>query len=197
MTSTPVAGRDDDAAAWGSQMDAVVGDVHHELRNQLALVLGNADVLRLKLEGAPVARYADEVVSAAARCAGLVERFFQLLRAQPAGRCRVEVLRAVGEALELYEGPVRRHGVEVVYAVHEAAPDAYADPAILRRALAVAVGRTCEQLRRLPAPRRLCVTTRPEQEGRRIVIEIAQAGGDGPVATLDLPAAGADGGRDG
>ena len=101
-------------------MSELLAGVAHELNNPLAVVIGQAALLRRDAGGGPLATRADKIEQAAERCVRIVRNFLALARQQQPTRTAFSLNRAVEEALELLTYSLRTAGVEVVL---ELAPD--------------------------------------------------------------------------
>jgi C4-dicarboxylate-specific signal transduction histidine kinase len=158
--------------------DRVTACLRHELANQMALVLGNADLLRLKLQGTPDARSAEDLTAAADRAVRLVEHFLGMLR--PPERVQVALPAMVEQAVDLYARALRRDAVEVVYAMDEPEYSVYADPHRLRLLLVTMVARAHEGLQTARRPRDLTIAVRAGSDPGSVVVEMACPAGPGP-----------------
>jgi hypothetical protein len=144
----------------------------------MALVLGNADLLRLKLQGTPDARPAEDLTAAAARAVGLVEHFLGMLR--PPERAEVALRSIVDEAVDLYARKLARDGVQVAHAGDDPDVRVYADPHRLRLVLVTMVARAHEALQTSRRPRRLTIAVRAGSDPCSVVVEMVCPAGAGP-----------------
>jgi PAS domain S-box-containing protein len=90
------------------KMEAVgrlAGGIAHDFNNILGGILGYAEMLAENAPvGSPLKRYADNVLTGANRASALVEQILSYSRTQRGQRVPVELVRVVGESLELVRG---------------------------------------------------------------------------------------------
>src|SRR5262245_48473962 len=83
----------------------LAGGIAHDFNNILGGILGYAEMLAENAPvGSPLKRYADNVLTRANRASGLVAQILSYSRSQRGKRAPVDLVRVVGEALELVRG---------------------------------------------------------------------------------------------
>jgi nitrogen-specific signal transduction histidine kinase len=83
----------------------LAGGIAHDFNNILGGILGYAEMLAENAPaGSPLKRYADNVLTGANRASGLVAQILSYSRSQRGKRGPVDLVRVVGEALELVRG---------------------------------------------------------------------------------------------
>jgi signal transduction histidine kinase len=162
-------------------MGTLLASVAHELNNPLAVVLGQANLLRRDAGGGPLAVRADKIEKAAERCARIVANFLALARQRPPERKRVALRPLVEAALELLAYSLQLDGVEVRLELADDAPRVEADGHQLQQVLINLFTNAHHSLRETPPPRRLTVRTRFDSDRRRMVLEVADSGRGVPV----------------
>lgn len=157
-------------------MGSLLASVAHELNNPLSVVLGHAQLLRLKVEP-PALHGVEKVVEAAERCARVVKHFLALARQQPPERRQVDLCQTVRDAAELLEYPLRVDSVEVLLDLAPDLPTIWADPDQLHQVVVNLVMNAHQAVCGTPRPRRLTITTRWfDVSGPRVSLEVADTG---------------------
>jgi signal transduction histidine kinase len=158
-------------------MGQLLAGVSHELNNPLAVVIGQAALLRESAGEGPHAARAEKIVKAAERCGRIVRSFLALARQQPVERRPVSLNQVVQEAMELLAYPLRVDSVEVQLALAPALPDVWADPNQLHQVVVNLVSNAHHAMRAAPPPRRVTVSTRVAPEPPpRVQLEVDDTG---------------------
>jgi PAS domain S-box-containing protein len=156
-------------------MGTLLASVAHELNNPLAVVVGQANLLRRAAGEGPLAARADKIEKAAERCARIVANFLALARQRPPERQRVMVNNVVREALELLAYSLRMDNIELQLELAASLPPLWADPHQLHQVIVNLVTNAQHALRGKASPRRIGVTTRLCPNGR-LILEVADSG---------------------
>jgi two-component system NtrC family sensor kinase len=157
-------------------MGALLAGVAHELNNPLAVVLGQAELLRQQTEGSPLAARAARISRASERCARIVKNFLALARQHPPERQTVRLNPIVREAVELLAYPLRVDDVEVVCNLADDLPPLWADPNQLHQVVVNLLTNARDALHTAPPPRRLTLTTGLDALRQHLMLEVADTG---------------------
>jgi signal transduction histidine kinase len=159
-----------------SAMGQLLAGVAHELNNPLAVVSGQAHLLRRNPEGPSAVVRAERISTAADRCVRIVRNFLALARERPPERADVDLNAVVRDAVELLAYELRTDSVEVRL---EAAPDLSrinADPHQLHQVVVNLVANAHQAMREVPAPRTLTLTTRAIPSGQGVQLVVTDTG---------------------
>jgi signal transduction histidine kinase len=156
-------------------MGFVVSAAAHELSSPLAVISGNAALLRESGLGDLVAEQAARIGEAADCCAHVVDGLLGLARRRPPSRQMVSLNEIVRGALPLLSYQFRVHEVEVALDLSPELPPLWADPHQLGQVVVNLSANADQAMRRTPRPRRLRVATRPLPP-RRVLLEVADSG---------------------
>jgi signal transduction histidine kinase len=157
-------------------MGSLLAGVAHELNNPLAVLSGQAQLLRATVSDPAVVRRADQIEDAARRCVRIVRNFLALARQQPPERRDTLLNDVVRGAVELLAYELRTDGVEVVLDLADSVPVLWADPHQLHQVLVNLMANAHQAMRRSQQPRRLVLTTRHQPERGRVQLEVADTG---------------------
>jgi two-component system NtrC family sensor kinase len=157
-------------------MGELLAGVAHELNNPLAVVVGQANLLKRAAGQSPYAERTEKINKAAERCARIVRNFLALARQNPPERSRVALNQVVQEALELVAYTLRVDGVEVQLDLSNDLPALWADAHQLHQVVVNLITNAHHALRGSPAPRRVTVTTQYEAARARVRLEISDTG---------------------
>ncbi len=167
-----------------ASMGQLLAGVAHEMNNPLAVVLGQAGVLREALGGGPHADRAEKIVRAADRCARIVRNFLALARSQPPERHLADLNEIVREALELMAYPLRVDDVTVTLDLARDLPVITADPHQLHQVVVNLVSNSHQAMRRADPPRRLMIETRHDQAAAQLCLIVTDSGPGIPAEVL-------------
>jgi signal transduction histidine kinase len=157
-----------------STMGQLLAGVAHELNNPLAVVLGQAHLLRETGRGGP--ERAAKIITAAERCARIVRNFLALARDRPPERSATSVNAVVRDAVELLAYELRSDGIEIQLALADDVPLIWADPHQLYQVVVNLVANAYHAMRQAPAPRRLTVTTTFDAPTSRCRLTVTDTG---------------------
>jgi PAS domain S-box-containing protein len=157
-------------------MGSLLAGVAHELNNPLAVVMGQATMLRQAAAGGPLETRAQRIVKAADRCARIVRNFLALARQRKPEQREVRLNEVVEEAVELLAYPLRVDEVSVTLDLDAELPVLQADPQQLHQLVVNLVSNALQALREVSTPRQLRCTTRHDRARGRIFIEVADNG---------------------
>ncbi|HYS17597.1 MAG TPA: response regulator [Candidatus Binatia bacterium] len=157
-------------------MGSLLAGVAHELNNPLAIVMGQAHLLRGGAKDAALIQRADKILAGADRCARIVRNFLALARQRPPERSEMHLDLIVQEAIELLGYDLRTSNVEVVLDLADELPVVWADAHQLHQVVVNLVANAVQAMRPMDAGRRLVITTRSEREPARISLAVADSG---------------------
>jgi signal transduction histidine kinase len=157
-------------------MGSLLAGVAHELNNPLAILTGQAYLLRETAADPAVKRRADKIEQAADRCVRVVRNFLALARQRPPERTDVWVHQVVDGAVELLAYELRSDGVDIAVEIPPGLPTLSADPHQLHQVLVNLIANAHQVLRRRPPPRRIAISARHDAERGRVRLEVADTG---------------------
>jgi signal transduction histidine kinase/ActR/RegA family two-component response regulator len=179
LTPIEMARRGFEARLLEAEKLAAIGSVlsagAHELSNPLAVILGNAALMRESDLGEPAAEQAGRIVEAGEHCGRIVDSLLGLARQHAPDRQMVSLNEVVRGALPLLSYQFRVHEVEVALDLAPELPPLWADPHQLRQVVVNLSANADQAMRHAPPPRRLRVATRPLPT-RRVLLEVADNG---------------------
>ena len=155
-------------------MGSLLAGVAHELNNPLAVVMGQAHLLRSRATDPSLVQRADKITAGADRCARIVRNFLALARQRPPERTEVRVNRVVQEAVELLGYELRTDNVEVALELAEDLPVVWADGHQLHQVVVNLLANAHQAMRHMDAERRITIRTRLERE--RLLLEVIDTG---------------------
>jgi signal transduction histidine kinase len=157
-------------------MGSLLAGVAHELNNPLAIVMGQAHLLRSGAQEPAVVQRAEKILAGADRCARIVRNFLALARQQPPERTPVGLHSIVHEAIELLGYDLRTSNVEVVLSLADDVPAVWADGHQVHQVIVNLVVNAIQAMRPIETQRRLAIATRVAGEPGRVVIEVTDSG---------------------
>jgi len=157
-------------------MGSLLAGVAHELNNPLAILMGQALLLKESAGDGPFAARATKIGTAAERCARIVRNFLSLARQRPTERGAVHLNAVVHEALELLAYEMRTDSVDVLSDLAEGLPPLWADGHQLHQVLVNLMTNAHHAMRKAPGPRRITVTTALDATRRRAQLTIGDTG---------------------
>jgi signal transduction histidine kinase len=157
-------------------MGSLLAGVAHELNNPLAIVMGQAHLLRGSAREPALIQRAEKILAGADRCARIVRNFLALARQQPPERGDVRVNLIVHETIELLGYDLRTSNVEVVLDLADDVPATWADGHQMQQVVVNLLANAIQAMRPIETPRRLTITTRLERAPARICVEVADSG---------------------
>src|SRR5207245_8370356 len=157
-------------------MGSLLAGVAHELNNPLAVVMGQAHLLRSRATDPSLVQRADKITAGADRCARIVRNFLALARQRPPERTEVRVNRVVQEAVELLGYELRTDNVEVALELAEDLPVVWADGHQLHQVVVNLLANAHQAMRHMDAERRITIRTRLAREPARLLLEVIDTG---------------------
>ncbi|OLC14356.1 MAG: hypothetical protein AUH29_10355 [Candidatus Rokubacteria bacterium 13_1_40CM_69_27] len=157
-------------------MGSLLAGVAHELNNPLAVLMGQAHLLRELAKDSALVQRAEKIHAAAERCARIVRNFLALARQRPPERGDVRLNQVAREAVELLAYELRTSSVEVTLDLAEDLPTLWADSHQLHQVVVNLVGNAHQAMRHLASPRRIVFTTRLDPTRHRVRLEVADTG---------------------
>jgi signal transduction histidine kinase len=155
-------------------MGSLLAGVAHELNNPLAVLIGQAHLLREAVPDDAIRQRAEKIGAAAERCGRIVKNFLAIARQRPPERGDVFLNQVVHEAVELLAYELQTDDVEVVFDLAEDLPVLWADAHQLHQVVVNLVANAHQAMRRAAAARRIRLTTRLDRD--RVWLEIADTG---------------------
>ncbi len=157
-------------------MGSLLAGVAHELNNPLAVVMGQAHLLRGMATDRSLIERADKITAAADRCARIVKNFLALARQRPPERTDVRLDEVVREAVELLAYELRTSNVEVVLELAGDLPVVWADAHQLHQVVVNLLANAHQAMRHMDAERRITIRTRLAREPARLLLEVIDTG---------------------
>ena len=157
-------------------MGSLLAGVAHELNNPLAIVMGQAHLLRNGAREPALIQRAEKILAGADRCARIVRNFLALARQRPPERKEVWLNLIVQEAVELLGYDLRTSNVEVVLNLADGVPVVWADGHQIHQVVVNLVVNAIQAMRPVETQRRLAITPRVEGEPARVSIEVTDSG---------------------
>jgi GAF domain-containing protein len=105
----------------------LVAGVAHELNNPLTIVMGQAELLRLKSAGPLVAEKLEKITRGAARAARIVKELQTFARPQPAQLTAVQLTDVLERVVALREETLRVSGISLVQDIASGLPAVWGD----------------------------------------------------------------------
>jgi signal transduction histidine kinase len=161
-------------------MGSLLAGVAHELNNPLAILSGQAQLLRETVEPQQIARRSDKIYEAADRCVRIVRNFLALARQRPPERADMRLNQVVRGAVELLAYELRTDGIDVVLDLADDVPVLWADSHQLHQVVVNLVANAHQAMRgnrgARTGPRTIALTTRHDAEGARVRLEVTDTG---------------------
>src|SRR5467141_3582396 len=162
-------------------MGSLLAGVAHELNNPLAVVMGQAMLLRESAANSPFAARADKIHAASERCARIVKNFLALARSRPPERGPVALDSVVTQAVELLAYELRTSSVEVKVRLSESVPVFLADGHQLHQVIVNLLANAHHAMRQSSGLRRITLATGFDPATARVRLTITDTGPGIPV----------------
>jgi CheY-like chemotaxis protein/nitrogen-specific signal transduction histidine kinase len=166
-------------------MGSLLAGVAHELNNPLAVVIGQAHLLRMAVTEDSLIQRAERISGSADRCGRIVRNFLALARQQPPEHSEVRLNKIVQEVVELLAYDLRTSGVQVALTLAENLPVTWADGHQLHQVVVNLVANAHQAMRRMEGTRRIAITTQCAGDPPRLHLEVADTGPGIPAAIRD------------
>ena len=157
-------------------MGSLLAGVAHELNNPLAVVMGQAMLLRESAAESPFATRGGKIYAAAERCARIVRNFLGLARNRPPERGPVALNSVVAQAVELLAYELRSSDVEVELRLSDAVPVLHADGHQLHQVVVNLISNAHQAMRHATGPRRITLASDVDPATARVRLSIADTG---------------------
>src|SRR6266481_6261771 len=157
-------------------MGSLLAGVAHELNNPLAIVMGQAMLLRESAANSPFAARADKIHAASERCARIVKNFLALARSRPPERGPVALGGVVTQAVELLAYELRTSSIEVEVRLSESVPVFQADGHQLHQVIVNLLANAHHAMRRIGGLRRITLTSAFDAATARVRLAITDTG---------------------
>ena len=157
-------------------MGSLLAGVAHELNNPLAIVMGQAHLLRRRVKDPSLIERADKINTGAERCSRVVRNFLSLARQRAPERAEVRLNQVVQEAIELLAYELRTSQVEIALDLADDLPVMWADAHQLHQVIVNLVANAHHAMRRMDAARRIAIETRSVREPARVQLDVTDTG---------------------
>ena len=157
-------------------MGSLLAGVAHELNNPLSVVVGQSVLMQDTAPDEKTAQRARKIQLAADRCARIVKTFLSLARRRPPERREVDLNETVLAAVELVTYSLRTDEIDLTLDLADDSPRLWADADQLNQVVTNLVVNAQQALQASPAPRRIFVITRFDQDAGTIRLMVADNG---------------------
>jgi signal transduction histidine kinase len=162
-------------------LGTLLAGIAHELNNPLSVIMHQATLLHLELNGDSRQARAGSVLQAVSTCSRIVRNFLALARHEAPRRVAVSLNDVVQAAIDLVTYSLRMDDIAVELDLVEPMPTIAGDPQQLERVVLNLVSNAQYALRSSPAPRTLVLRSSVDASGGCVLLSIADnAGGISP-----------------
>ncbi len=157
-------------------MGALLANVAHELNNPLSVVIGRAELLREQELDSSVKRHTDRILTAAHRCADIVQPFLAAVRQKPPAQKTFSAAIPVSAAIDLVEHAFESSGIDLRVEVSPGLPALFGDDGQLAQVIANLLTNAQHAVSADPAPRQVTVSARHDEKSNTVIYAVADSG---------------------
>ena len=159
-----------------SALGELLSGIAHELNNPLAVLVGQALLLKETAEDPRVQERAGKIGAAADRCARIVKSFLAMARQRPMRNVETDLNALIRDALELTSYALRASNIAVELRLSDNLPTINGDPDQLQQIIINLVVNAQHALDGVPEPRVLRIITAFRSRDREVVLKVKDNG---------------------
>jgi len=157
-------------------MGNLLAGVAHELNSPLSVILGQVGLFAPSGVDPNARTRIKDIGEAADRCVRIVRSFLTMARRHPPERGHVSLNHLLRDAVELLAFELRIANIEVGFDLAKDLPLVWADAHQLKQVVVNLVTNARQAVQDAAPPRRLTLRTRPDAQGQKVRIEVADSG---------------------
>src|SRR5437867_3121596 len=157
-------------------MGNLLAGVAHELNGPLSVILGQVGLFAPSGVDPNARARIKDIGEAADRCVRIVRSFLTMARRHPPERGHVSLNHLLRDAVELLAFELRIANIEVGFDLAKDLPLVWADAHQLKQVVVNLVTNARQAVQDAAPPRRLTLRTRPDAQGQKVRIEVADSG---------------------